>query len=91
MDAQKPLFGTLVIVGIGLLGGSIAAAVKARGLVQHCIGIDQSDEHLTVARNAGWIDDVGTLDAATLCKADLLILCTPVSTLPTLFTHALPH
>lgn len=88
--ASKPLFKKIVIVGVGLLGGSIAAAAKKHHLIESCVGIDSSTEHLDTAKQMGLIDAIGAFDTNTLGDADLLILCTPVATLPKLFAQALP-
>ena len=85
-----PFLNKLTIVGIGLLGGSIAAAAKAKGIIQQCVGIDCNAEHLEYAKQLKLIDCIGALDAETLQDTDLIIFCTPVSTLPALIHTALP-
>ena len=78
--SQKPEsepFSTLAIVGVGLLGGSIALAARQRGLVQRVIGVGRSAARLAAAREAGIIDDIRTLPGS-LTDADLIIVCTPV-------------
>ncbi len=85
-----PLFHKLTVVGIGLLGGSIAAAAKANGVIEQCVGVDCNSQHLDYAQHLNLIDSIGALDAETLHDTDLLIFCTPVSTLPALIRQALP-
>lgn len=77
---QKPQlqpFGTLALVGVGLLGGSIALAARQRGLVKRVIGIGRSTARLAAAREARMIDDIRTL-SDSLTDADLVVVCTPV-------------
>lgn len=84
-------FKRVVIAGIGLLGASIAAAIQQRGLAEECLGIDLEIKHLETAQQRGWINSYGSWNAETLASTDLLILCTPVSTLPTLAESALAY
>jgi cyclohexadieny/prephenate dehydrogenase len=70
--------GTLAIVGVGLIGGSIGLAVKRRRLAERVIGVGRRQESLDQARRLGAIDD-GFLELAPAAKvADFMIFCTPV-------------
>lgn len=66
------------IVGVGLIGGSIAAALKKRGFEGEIVGCGRSASRLEAARTAGLIDTVTTdlAQAARGCR--LLLFCTPV-------------
>ena len=56
---SPPPFGTLVIVGLGLLGGSIAAAAKRRGLVRDVVAVARrGGADLEPARAAGLVDRI---------------------------------
>jgi len=69
---------TLAIIGVGLLGGSIALSVRKQRLARHIIGISRSQESLEVARQRGMIDE-GYLEIGEACRsASLAIICTPV-------------
>ena len=48
-----PLFDTLAVVGVGLLGGSVARTAKERGLVRRVIGVGRNAARLDGARRAG--------------------------------------
>jgi len=75
---SEPLAETLLVVGVGLLGGSIATASRERGLAKHIIGVGRSEQRINQAVAAG-ILDAGTTDLAKAAKqADLIIFCTPV-------------
>ncbi|MFD1697585.1 prephenate/arogenate dehydrogenase family protein [Roseibium aestuarii] len=75
---SEPLFQRLTLIGIGLIGSSIARAVKARGLAGHVIIADQSEVSLRRAEDLG-LGDRYCLDAGEAADgADLVILCTPV-------------
>lgn len=71
-------FETIAIVGVGVIGGSIALAAKARRAVRSVIGVGRNAGRLEEARRAGVIDE-GTIDLMVAARqADLLIFCTPV-------------
>ncbi|MFP6769936.1 MAG: prephenate dehydrogenase/arogenate dehydrogenase family protein [Planctomycetaceae bacterium] len=72
-----PAIQTLAIVGVGLIGGSIAAAARQRQVVSRVIGIGRSESRLEDAVRAGLIDE-GSTDFATAASAELSIVCTPV-------------
>lgn len=73
--ADEPAFAEVVAIsGVGLIGGSIAAALKARGFAGRVLGMGRSRERLMAARQAGVIDDV----ADDAVSADLIIVATPV-------------
>ncbi len=71
--------GKVVIVGVGLIGGSFALALKAAGAVGRVVGVGRRIETLERARALGIVDAIGTLDAATLGDADLVLVAVPVA------------
>lgn len=62
------------IVGVGLIGGSIAAALKSRGYAGKIIGSGRDRSRLEAARQAGLLDEI-TTDPP---QATLVVVCTPV-------------
>ncbi len=70
--------GILAIVGVGLLGGSVALAAKQRGIARHVIGIGRNAERLQCACDAGIIDSFATSLAETDATWTLAIVGTPV-------------
>ena len=78
-DASRCRFDTLVVVGVGLLGGSIALAARQRGIVRRVIGVGRTAPRLEQARDARVLDDVSTDLVAAATQADLLIFATPVN------------
>lgn len=74
------LFDKATIIGIGLLGGSLALALKNLGICRVIIGYGRSEETLQTALQKGIITTAST-DLITACKdADIIVLATPVST-----------
>ena len=73
----KP-FGTVAIIGVGLIGGSIGLALRRRGLADRVVGIGRRQSSLRAARRIGAVDTT-TIDISRgVADADLVIVCTPV-------------
>lgn len=81
MIPQKPYqLRTIAIVGLGLMGGSLAAVLRKKLPKARIIGISRSRTALKKAVLQGWIHE-GTSDLeAGVRLADLIVLCTPVQT-----------
>lgn len=71
-------FGTVAIVGVGLIGGSLGMALKGRRLAQRVIGIGRNKERLDKAVALGAVDAGVTDLARGVAEADVIILCTTV-------------
>lgn len=72
------LFDTVAIVGVGLIGGSLASAIKGRGVAKTVVGVGRNQGRLDEARAKKLIDE-GTTDlASAAARADFLVFCTPV-------------
>lgn len=72
---------TLGIVGVGLIGGSIALAARRRGVAARVVGVDLQPETLERALGDGLLDEAHSHFADAADLADLLIFCTPVDTI----------
>ncbi|WP_020471234.1 prephenate dehydrogenase [Zavarzinella formosa] len=72
------LFDTLAIVGVGLLGGSVGLAAKARGLSRHVVGIGRTPANLNRAKELGILDSFTTNLAEGVSSADIIVVCSPV-------------
>ncbi len=71
------------IIGIGLIGGSFALALKEKGFSEAVIGVDNSAANLEKALALNLIDKALPLEEA-VAAADLIVLATPVNSIPTL-------
>lgn len=80
----------LVIVGPGLIGGSVAAALKQAGCVGKVIGVSRQSGTTQSALSLGLIDEVADLVTATK-QADVILLATPVRATRTLLLQMKPH
>jgi len=88
LPGPEPPFRRIAIAGVGLIGGSIALAVRRRWPSVRIAGID-TPSALTHARSSGAIDDgVPSLDAAG--EADLVVLAAPVRQNARLLTELSP-
>lgn len=83
--AAAPVFRCAAVIGTGLIGGSIAAALRARGLAAtirgHSPGPDASR-----ARELGLIDTVCNGAAEAVDGADLVVLAAPIPAMRALFS-----
>jgi 3-phosphoshikimate 1-carboxyvinyltransferase len=70
----------LGIVGVGLIGGSAALAMRSRGLADHIVGLGRSQANLDVALARGIVDAAGQ-DAGILEGCDFVLLATPVGSI----------
>jgi cyclohexadieny/prephenate dehydrogenase len=84
-------FSRLTVVGLGLLGGSIARAARARRAAGEIVAVGRTPATLARARAAGVVDHVTHDLAAGVRDADLVILCAPVGVLPEMVEAAWPH
>ena len=74
-----PAEETIAIIGVGLIGGSIAAALKKRGFAGRIIGVGRNASRLENAKAAGLIDACSTDPAEAAGQSDLIVFCTPVN------------
>ena len=81
----------LVVVGVGLIGGSFALALKAAGAVDHVVGVGRRQRTLERARDLGLIDALGTLEESTLSDADLVLVSVPVAQTGEVLAAIAPH
>lgn len=70
--------GKLVVVGVGLIGGSFALALKEAGAVGRVVGVGRGGRNIRRALDLKIIDAIGAADEATFADADLALLAVPV-------------
>lgn len=82
----------LAVIGVGLIGGSWAKALREQSQVSEVLGIDRSEEHLKQALALGIIDRI--IDYSQLAEADLVFVSIPVDQLvlelPKILNHVGP-
>jgi prephenate dehydrogenase len=85
------LFDSLTIVGVGLIGGSIGLAAKARAATRHVVGLGRKPENLVRAQELGVIDEWTTDLAAGVRSADIVVFCSPVDRIARQAIDAAPY
>lgn len=71
----------LAVVGLGLLGGSVAKAARASSLAREIVAVGRARAGLEPARREGVVDRITTDLGEGLAGADFCVLATPVATL----------
>jgi prephenate dehydrogenase len=70
----------IAVVGLGLIGGSLAIQLNEKGLASRLIGVEASPDHAQIALELGLVDEVLPLDEA-IKQADVVILAIPVDSM----------
>jgi len=78
----------VTIIGLGLIGGSIAIDLRKAGFTSHITGIDANPENSATALSRGLIDEIGSLEGA-LPDSDVVILAIPVDDIESLTPEVL--
>ena len=81
----------LAIVGVGLIGGSLAMALKHAGKVGRIIGVGRSRVNLETALELGAIDEIQPDLTQATRVADVIVLATPVTTIAQLLEVIAPE
>ncbi|MCQ8102787.1 prephenate dehydrogenase/arogenate dehydrogenase family protein [Methylomonas sp. SURF-2] len=87
------MFERLCIIGIGLIGGSIAKAARAEGLCKQVValGREKNLPNMQRALELGVIDAFYTDAARAMAGSDCVIICTPVGSIQAIFEQLKPH
>ena len=89
-STASPLFDTVLIVGIGHIGSSVAVNIRHAGLARRLLASDQSADHEAIAVSLGHVDAALPLEEAA-GQADLVILCAPVGAVEAICEKIAPH
>ena len=86
-----PILNHIALIGVGLIGGSFVLDLKRQGLVRTVTGIDTDRDNLERALERGVIDRASAvIDADSIGGADLVLIATPVATVPAILTALRP-
>ncbi len=94
MNAPAPRIDKLVIVGVGLIGGSFALAQKAAAAAGTIVGVGRGRVNLEEAANLGIIDRFIALAddwTSELTTTDIVLVAAPVGQYPAIFRRMAPH
>ncbi|MEC9019294.1 MAG: prephenate dehydrogenase/arogenate dehydrogenase family protein [Nitrospinota bacterium] len=85
------IFKKMTVIGVGLLGASLAKACRKYNLVEKISGHGRNVANLEKAKSMGVVDDYNVNLADAVKDSDLVVLCTPVSKIVPLIETMLPH
>jgi len=88
---SQPLFGKLALIGIGLIGSSIARVARQENLAGTISAATRRKETADEARALGIVDHIGTDVVEAVRDADFIILCTPVGANAEAMAQIAPH
>jgi prephenate dehydrogenase len=75
----------LAVIGVGLIGGSFALALKQAGKVSHVVGVGRSRQNLELARDRGIVDSIADDAASAARGADIVLVAAPVAQFAAIF------
>lgn len=78
-SGTTPVWDRVALIGVGLIGGSIGAGLRSRGLARTVVGIGRDADRLRRAARDGVIDEFATDLEAGVSGAEVAVVCTPVS------------
>ena len=85
MNGRAVCIERLAVIGVGLIGGSLARALKQAGAVAHVTGIGRDAAHLERARALGVVDEATTSLAEGVARADVVAVCVPMGAYDAVF------
>lgn len=80
----------LTIIGVGLMGGSLAQALKKQNYVKEIVGFSRDENKLKIAKNMGAIDSYSNNLLQAVQGADVIVIATPVASFEALLTQINP-
>ncbi|UTD27610.1 prephenate/arogenate dehydrogenase family protein [Bradyrhizobium sp. WD16] len=86
-----PLFARVALIGLGLIGSSVARAVRQLGLADELVATDASPQVRARAAEIGLADRIADDNAAAVKDADLVIACVPVGACAAVAQSIAPH
>lgn len=80
---------TITIIGLGLIGGSLALSLRQHGLAGRLIGVEANPAYAHRALELGLVDEIGPDLAAAVAPAGLVIVAVPVDAMLTVLPQVL--
>ncbi len=88
---SQPIYDTVALIGIGLIGSSISHAARRRGLCRRLVGHAKSEATRATALRLGLVDAAYPTAAEAVKDADLVVLCVPVGACVRVAEEIGPH
>lgn len=91
LSVPKPPYRRVAVIGVGLIGGSVALALRERGLAKRVIGVVRSPDRVQRALDSGVVEEA-TADMESACGgADVVVVATPVGSVARAALEAAQH
>lgn len=91
VKTSAPLFNRLALIGVGLIGSSIARSARAQGVVREIVATARTAETRRRVAELGLADQVVESNAAAVAGADLVIVCIPIGACGAVAAEIGPH
>ncbi|TYB82337.1 prephenate/arogenate dehydrogenase family protein [Maritimibacter fusiformis] len=88
---DRPIYDRVALIGLGLIAGSMAHAMRRGGLVGEIVGTARSPETRDIAREIGLCDRVVDSAVEAVADADLIVLAVPVGAMGAVAEEIAPH
>ena len=85
------LFNKMAVIGVGLIGGSLARILREKGAVREVVGIGRGEANLKRGVELGVLDSYTTDARVGVAGADLVFVATPVCSIPKVVAEIAPH
>lgn len=90
MTAQ-PLIQRLCVIGVGLIGGSLARALREKGEVAEVVGAGRNEDNLRAAVRLGVVDRYDTDPARAVVEANVVVVAVPLGAIEPVLRVIVPH
>jgi prephenate dehydrogenase len=84
------MINKITIIGVGLIGGSLAKALKEKNLAKNVFGFGRDHSRLEEAKKCNIIDNYSTDIEEAVNQADIIVIATPVGTFQNIFNEVKP-
>jgi len=91
MMTTQPLIPRLCVIGVGLIGGSLARALRETGQVGEVIGCGRNEDNLRVAIRLGVVDRYYTDPADAVAGANVVVVAVPLGAMEPVLRAIVPH
>ncbi|MCV6595854.1 MAG: prephenate/arogenate dehydrogenase family protein [Mangrovicoccus sp.] len=88
---MSQIYNRVALIGLGLIAGSMAHAMRRADLAGEIVGTARSEESREIARRIGLCDRVTDTAAKAVQGADLVVLCVPVGAMGAVAREIAPH
>jgi prephenate dehydrogenase len=84
------MINKITIIGVGLIGGSLAKAIKENGLAKVVFGFGRNSDRLKMAQKTNVIDQYSTTLEEAINESDIVVIATPVGSFKEILSEIKP-